>query len=694
MKILNRLKSKITVLVTTLLVAPLTWASGLITPVSSQFEKLVIEQHHVNVVIEDSYATTTIEQEFYNPNDSDLEAVYSFPVPKGAVVGEFIYWIDGQPVVAEAVRKKQARQIYEEQKSQGRSTAITEKDDYKTFDISVYPVRAKQSVKVKLVYLQNELIDHAIGHYVYPLEDGGVDEERNAFWGRNDQVKSQFSFNMHLRSAYPVDGVRLPEHPQANTTQITPQEWRAVIGNTQAMGDEESSSDFEQQATSNTANMPVYTLDKDIVFYWRQTDGLPGRLDMVSYRDPSESEKGTFKLTFTPGDDLNTVTSQRDWVFVLDKSGSMKNKYATLVEGIRQAVNQLPENDRFRIVLFDQSTLEITHGYKAVTQENIEQALLAVENIAVGGGTNLYAGLQSGLSSLDDDRPSGVILVTDGVANVGTTQKEEFIKLMKQNDVRLFTFIMGNSANRPLLESMAMVSNGFAQSVSNSDDIIGHLKNATSKINHQAYRNITIDIDGTKVKNLTPEEIRTLYRGEQLSVFGHYFKPGKVEVILKADKGNSTEEYKTTVELPEQSTDNPELERLWAFSAIKDMEASMNYLGVKDADTEQALEQLALEYGLLTDYTSLLVVEEDVFTEHAIDRTNKQRVVKEQKARTVRQDRAPKSTRADAQQPAFNTPAPSHSGGGNGSSGGSTGGITLAMLILVAIARRTYIISK
>ncbi|MGX9417021.1 VIT and vWA domain-containing protein [Vibrio sp. WJH972] len=687
MKILNRFKQKITLALAALVLAPFASASGLLKPVSSQYQDLEIEQHHVDVVIEDSYATTSIEQEFYNPNDTDLEAIYSFPVPKGAVVGEFMYWIDDNPVIAEAVKKNQARKIYEEQKSQGRATAITEKDDYKTFDISVYPVRAKQSVKVKLVYIQNELIDHGIGHYVYPLEEGGVDEARDSFWSRNDDVKSQFSFNMHLRSSYPVDGVRLPAHPQANVTQVTSQEWKATIGNVQPVNSEAAfdNADEETPTLQSSAN-PVYTLDNDIVFYWRQTEGLPGRLDMVTYRDPSESSKGTFKLTFTPGDDLSPISSQRDWVFILDKSGSMNAKYATLVEGVKQAMGQLPSNDRFRIVVFDQGVTEVTSGYEAVTPNNVQQALLAVENIGTGGGTNLYAGLKEGMSNLDDDRPSGLILVTDGVANVGVTQKEEFIDLMKQYDVRLFTFIMGNSANRPLLESMTKVSNGFAQSISNSDDIMGHLMSATSKLNHQAYRNVRIDIDGTKVKNLTPEEIRTLYRGEQLSVFGHYFKPGQVKVTLKADIGSNTEEYTTTIALPEQSTDNPELERLWAFSAIKDMEASMNYLGVKDADTEQALEELALEYGLLTDYTSLLVVEEDVFAENAIDRTNKTRVEKEQKARELRKTQDAKPTRADTQQPAYQTPVPSYSGGG--SSGGSTGGIALAMLLLVAVFRK------
>nr|MDJ0834398.1 VIT domain-containing protein [Gammaproteobacteria bacterium] len=64
-------------------------AAGLMTPINSGLEELKIRQHHVNVVIEDGYAVTQVEQVFFNPHAQDLEAVYSFPVPDKAAVGEF-----------------------------------------------------------------------------------------------------------------------------------------------------------------------------------------------------------------------------------------------------------------------------------------------------------------------------------------------------------------------------------------------------------------------------------------------------------------------------------------------------------------------------------------------------------------------------------------------------------------------------
>ena len=221
-------------------------------------------------------------------------------------------------------------------------------------------------------------------------------------------------------------------------------------------------------------------------------------------------------LTFTAGDDFTIIEDGRDWVFILDVSGSMQGKLATLSNGVQKALGKLNPNDRFRIFTFNQSARELTSSFVNASAENVRHYTDVVGRLQAGGGTNLYAGLRAGLDSLDSDRTSGIALVTDGVANVGVTEKKEFFKMMSRHDVRLFTFIMGNSANRPLLEAMTEISNGFAMETSNSDDIAGQLLQATAKIHHAALHDISLEISGLKVADLTPDRIASLYHGEQL----------------------------------------------------------------------------------------------------------------------------------------------------------------------------------
>jgi Ca-activated chloride channel family protein len=670
-------KNSIAALFLSVLVVQGSQAAGLMTPANGNSPDLQIKQHHVDVVLEDGYAITTIDQTFYNPNDNTLEAIYSFPVPEKASVGEFTYWIDGKAITGEVLEKEKARDVYEQEKAQGRETALTEKDEYRTFDSRVYPVKPHDDVRIRLVYIQPVHVDLGIGRYVYPLEEGGVDEQKLAFWTYNETVEEVFSFNLRMRSSYPIDDFRLPQHPQATINQESPNTWDVSFTN--GLTDAEL-----EGTTTNTQPSAKFNLDKDIVVYWRLQPGLPGSIDMVTHK-PAGSDRGTFMMTVTPGDDLSDIQGGRDWVFVLDLSGSMQGKYQSLVEGVRKGLAKLNTNDRFRIVLFNNQARELTSGYIPVNEKSINHYIQRLESTQPGGSTNLYAGLKAGYMGLDSDRPSAMILVTDGVANVGVTQKKDFLSLLEKHDVRLFTFVMGNSANRPLLEGMTKVSNGFAMNISNSDDIVGRLVQTADKLSHEAYRDIDIDISGVKVKDVTPARIGSLYRGQQLIIFGHYWGDGMAKVEISGKVSDRDVEYKTRFDFPTQSTLNPEIERLWAYASIEDLQNRIDYLGA-DSDSEQAIVDLATEYGLVTDYTSIVVVRDEVFKEYDIQRNNAARVANEHQAREQRKVAPVRDNRRDAQQPAFSAPRAYPSKIGDG--GGAMGPWALVLLLPLLLASK------
>ncbi|HEX5635761.1 MAG TPA: VIT domain-containing protein, partial [Gammaproteobacteria bacterium] len=254
-------------------------AAGLLTPADGQTPALEIKTQAVDVVLEDGYATTKVEQVFHNPNGRDLEAVYSFPVPQHGAVAEFTVWIDGKPVTGEVLEKQKARQVYEAEKAAGREAGLTEKDEYRTFDIRVSPVRANQDTRIRLVYLQPAHVDTNIGRYVYPLEEGGVDGHKLAFWTANKNVTQQFSFNLRFKSAYPIDALRLPNQPDAIINRKNASEWNVKLESVAS-----TATSVEEGATTPATQSVAYTLDKDIVVYWRHQAGLPGSVDMVTYK--------------------------------------------------------------------------------------------------------------------------------------------------------------------------------------------------------------------------------------------------------------------------------------------------------------------------------------------------------------------------------------------------------------------------
>lgn len=665
---------------------PQAFGAGLLVPLGAADESgLQIKSHDVSVVVEDGYAITEVNQVFHNPQANDLEATYRFPVPDKGAVSEFTVWIDGQPVVGEVLEKEKARAIYQEEKAAGREAGLAEKNKHYNFEIKVTPVRAGQDTRLRLVYMQPIDIDTGIGRYVYPLENGGTDDAATAFWLEKATVQERFSFDLKLRSANSVSGMRLPTHPNAAIGNTDDQNWQAslsnIVGSSEQNAEEESGVVQATTIQSTTAG----SLDTDIVVYWRLAADTPASVDLVTHKE-SDKNKGTFMLTLSPGNDLAPISEGRDWMFVLDMSGSMQGKYATLVDGVQRALGQLSAKDRFRIIRFSNRSEELTRDWVVANQSEVVHWSDRLAATQTNGGTNLYAGLTKGLRAMDADRTSAVVLVTDGETNVGVTEKKKFLELMEKRDVRLFTAVMGNGANRPLLQAMAEVSNGFAVSVSNSDDIVGKLLEFTSKVTHEAMHDIELKISGVQTSDLTPKVTKTLYRGEQLTVFGHYQGSGEAHVTLRAKVSGEHKEYKTRFDFPVQNDRNPEIERLWAYASICDMQDMIDYLG-DESEYRGAIVDTAVEYGLVTDYTSMIVIRDEQFSERNIERKNRDRRSKEVSAVQQRQSQPVQNTRVDQTTPAFGGSRASHSNGGGSAGGGSMGVLMLLLLPLIAMRR-------
>ena len=673
-------------------------ASGLMTAKGSNTE-LQITDHSVSVTIEDGYAITTVENQFYNPSNQDLEAIYEFPVPKGAMVAEFTLWIDNKEVIGEVVEKERAKKLYESEKAAGRDVGLTEKKSFYRFESSVSPVRAQQSTKTRLVYLQTADVQGGIGRYVYPLEDGGTDQEKINFWNTNSTVHGKFNFDLNLRSGFPVDALRAPAHPHAQISNTDAQNWAININkngkaktnpassnNSQANNQDDRAnafSDLEVQNIENQTHSAIAQneLNQDIVVYWRLAPNLPGSIELVAHKEAGE-RRGTFMLTVTPGIDLQPITEGRDWVFVLDRSGSMNGKYSTLMDATSQALKQLRTNDRFKIILFSNYIEELTPNWVNADQISIEKVSKALNQSQTDGGTDMYAGIETAIDSLDADRTSSIVLITDGVANLGKTEKKDFLDLMKKKDVRLFTGIMGNGANRPLLDSMTKVSGGFATNVSNSDDIMGVLVSATEKVKYQALHDVKLKIKGLKTSDLVPTQATTVYRGEQMVMFGHYFGDEQAQVVLSAKISGEEKEYQTSFHFPKEATLNPEVERLWAYAKINELKDQADYLGVNSSEYRSPIVDTAVEYGLVTDFTSMIVMSDEQFEKNGIKRLNQERRIKEKQAAEQRKAAPVKSNRVDQHQPAFSSNRPSYSGGG----GGSFGPLGLLMFLPLGFA--------
>ena len=636
-----------------------THAAGTLKPVNSALQAIQIQDHHLGVVINNGFAITTVNQTFFNPNAQDLEALYSFPVPKSASLSEVTIMLGEKTIHGEVLPKGKARKVYEEERDKGNESGLAEKKGYQQFEFAVSPVKARSTAVIQFVYYQPLDIDTGVGRYVYPLEEGGTDDPAaQSFWTRNDQVEQSLTAEIELKSAWPVADVRLPGlENSAAIEKIGEGHYRARL---------------EQKSAR---------LNRDLVFYYRLADNLPGRVEVIPYRaDPGKP--GTFMMVVTPGIDLQPLDRGADYVFVLDLSGSMSGKLHTLADGVSRTLGELKPQDRFRIITFANSAQSLCGGWTAANPEDVAGAITKVKGLQVAGGTNMHAGLRMALNDLDDDRATSIVLVTDAVTNTGVVAPKAFHKLMSQHDVRVFGFLMGNSANWPLMRTVCSASGGFYAGVSNSDDIIGQIMLAKSKVTFECLHDADLRITGVKTHGTNDGAIGKVYRGQQLVIMGRYNKPGTATVTLKARLTGEDKTYTTTFDFPKINKDNPELERLWAMTRIEHLEHQRDVGLMEDKEVRSAVQGLGVDYQLVTDETSMLVSADDAFARHGVERRNRQRLAVEHQAQAARRTAPITNYRVDRKKPAFSVPTPSIGGGALGPVGGlSMVGMGVVMLV-------------
>src|SRR3954453_13630953 len=144
-------------------------AAGLLIADGGLGGVLEVKEHDVQVTINNGIAVTRVTQVFHNTEKRQVEALFTFPVPRGASVASFSMWINGKEMLGEVLEKKRAREIYDSYKQARRDPGLLEQTDYRTFEMRIFPIAARAEQRVEVTYCQQLDFDHDWATYTYPL---------------------------------------------------------------------------------------------------------------------------------------------------------------------------------------------------------------------------------------------------------------------------------------------------------------------------------------------------------------------------------------------------------------------------------------------------------------------------------------------------------------------------------------------
>lgn len=162
---------------------------------------------------------------------------------------------------------------------------------------------------------------------------------------------------------------------------------------------------------------------------------------------------------------------------VIDRSGSMQGeKIEHARKAAIQAIDRLHDDDIVSVVTYDTSVEVLVPATKAADRHEIKDI---IRNITARGNTALFAGVSKGAAEVrkfqSDKRVNRVILLSDGLANIGPSTPSELGQLgrsLLREGISVSTMGLGLGYNEDLMSALALESSGNHTFIEDADNLV------------------------------------------------------------------------------------------------------------------------------------------------------------------------------------------------------------------------------
>ncbi len=572
-------------LLSVLLFASVATADGLIIVQPKPRELVVqmgVKYHRVDAVIDNQVAKTTIDQVFTNPNNRVIEGTYIFPLPEDAGIRDFSMFMNGKEVKGEVLDKDKALAVYQQIVSQMKDPALLEYAGRGMFKARIFPIPAKGEVRTKIAYTQTLVADNKLVRYVYPLNTEKF----------SSTPLEDVAVRVRIKSKFPIKNVYSPSHV---ADVARPSDSEAVVG-------------YEQKHVKP---------DKDFVVYYAVDDKDIG-LNLITFRE-SPGQPGHFLMLISPSLDTAKI-SRKDVTFIFDTSGSMSGpKIEQAKKALKFCLNSLNTNDRFRIVRFSTDVSLFADKMVPATRAKVNEAITFVDKFQATGGTNIGEALKHafGVDRGKEAPAHMMIFLTDGLPTVGQTDPAQLIAQVKQANgegsrSRLFGFGVGFDVNTRLLDELAMTTKAASEYVTPKEDIEVKVSALYGKISSPVLSNVTLttgNVKGVRIEDMYPKQLPDIFKGTQLVILGRYTGHGPAAIRLKGrtDEGQKEFIYEST--FAERDMTAEDVPFMWANAKVSYLIDQIRLRG-ETKEVREEIVRLSKEYGIVTPYTSVIVLED------------------------------------------------------------------------------------
>ena len=220
---------------------------------------------------------------------------------------------------------------------------------------------------------------------------------------------------------------------------------------------------------------------------------------------------------------------------VLDRSGSMQgDKIKKAKEAAISAVDRLASQDIVSVITYDSNVQVLVTATKATDKAAIKEK---IASITIGGNTALFAGVSKGAAEvrkfLDEEKVNRIILLSDGLANVGPSSPGELgalgVSLMK-DQIAVSTLGLGLGYNEDLMMKLALKSGGNHVFIENASELADIFNKEFDDVMSVVAQNVRIKIQ-------VPEGIRPVrVLGNDADINGQNVETKLAQIYSEQDR--------------------------------------------------------------------------------------------------------------------------------------------------------------
>jgi Ca-activated chloride channel homolog len=552
-----------------------------------------------------------VTQEFENNLNEKIEAVYVFPLPQNAAVDDMTMRIGERVVKGKIMRREEARKIYEAAKSKGQIASLLDQERPNIFTQAVANIMPNEKVIIEISYVETLKYEDGAYEFSFPMVVGPryipgnpTGSQGNGFAPDTDKVPDaskitpmpakeraghDISIEVKLDAGVPVENVTSKSH-EIETAKLSANS--AVIKLN--AGDTIPNKDFILRY--DVAGKKI----EDAVLTHRTEKG------------------GYFTLILQPPDNFRVQeVTPKEIVFVLDTSGSMSGfPIEKAKEAMSLALANLNPIDTFNLITFSGDTHILFDKPVRATRANLRKAQEFLSSRQGAGGTEMMTAIKAALEPSDSQQHIRIVcFMTDGYVG---NDLEIIGEIQRHPNARVFSFGIGSSANRFLLDKMAEAGRGEVEYVTLNDDGSAAANRFHERVRSPLLTDISLDFGDLPVADVYPKRINDLFSAKPVIVHGRFTKGANGMIRLKGKSLGREVVREIPVTFPENEPNHDALVTLWARTRVSDL-MSQDYEGIQrdnaKPELKDAITNLGLEYRLMTQFTSFVAVEEKVITE-------------------------------------------------------------------------------